>query len=164
MGQVVTPMTAGAAGDDLEVEAPGSGELRFPAIWPRDNCSCPQCRDPRTGQKLHGISDLPEDIAVAGVEDDAETITVTFSPGGHRSRFTRSWLAGHALAGPAPADHRTEDAKRLWQGPAGFTGPGGPRATGNGSAMTPRTGPPACAPCCATGSSWSAACRAGRAW
>ena len=28
-------MTAGAAGGDPEVEAPGSGELRFPAIWLR---------------------------------------------------------------------------------------------------------------------------------
>lgn len=132
---MVTPMGARAAGGDLELEAPGTagGELRFPAIWLRDNCPCPECRDPRTGQKLFGIGDLPDRLTVAtveeggaeegGAEEAAESITVTYSPGGHRSRFTRSWLAGQALDGAAPGDHRTEDAKRLWAagGPAGFT-------------------------------------------
>jgi len=119
----------GAAGGPVELGLTGTagGGLRFPAIWLRDNCPCPQCRDPRTGQKLFGISDLPDDIAVAAVEEGAESITVVYSPGGHRSRFPRSWLAGHALAGTAPGDHRTEDAKRLWRadGPPGPAGPAG---------------------------------------
>ena len=66
-------------------------------------------------------------MVAARVEEAAESITVTYSPGGHRSRFTRSWLAGHALTGDTPGDHRTEDAKRLW--PDGDpAGPGGPAA------------------------------------
>ena len=32
--------------------------LAFPAIWLRDNCPCPECRDPRNDQKLFGITDL----------------------------------------------------------------------------------------------------------
>lgn len=29
-------------------------------FWLRDNCPCGQCRDPRTGQKLIQITDLPD--------------------------------------------------------------------------------------------------------
>ena len=143
----------GAAGGPLELRLTGTagGGLRFPAIWLRDNCPCPQCRDPRTGQKLFNISDLPDDIAVAAVEEGAESITVVYSPGGHRSRFPRSWLAGHALTGTAPGDHRTEDAKRLWRQAARRARPD-PRATGTVSATTPPTGRPACGACSATGS------------
>ena len=39
---------------------------------------------------------------------------VTFAPDGHRSAFSRSWLAGHALDGYADGDGRTEDDKELW--------------------------------------------------
>ncbi len=41
--------------------------LRFPAVWLRDNCPCAQCLDPGTGQKLHDITDIPEDLTVAAV-------------------------------------------------------------------------------------------------
>ncbi|MFG2779743.1 gamma-butyrobetaine hydroxylase-like domain-containing protein [Streptomyces prunicolor] len=27
--------------------------------WLRDNCPCPRCRDPRNGQKLFQITELP---------------------------------------------------------------------------------------------------------
>ena len=95
--------------------AVGGRLLRFPAVWLRDNCPCAQCLDPGTGQKLHDITDIPEDLmlAAAGEQDAAESVTVTFAPGGHMSVFTRSWLAAHALDG-AGTDPRTEDSKELW--------------------------------------------------
>src|SRR6201996_897736 len=96
----------------------------WPAVWLRDNCPCPDCRVPGSGQKLFQITDLPEDLVVTAVEEDAATVTVTFEPDGHRSRFDRDWLAGHGLAGLA-ADVRTEDGKRLW------SGPGAPLPTGD---------------------------------
>jgi Gamma-butyrobetaine hydroxylase-like, N-terminal len=40
---------------DLELEADGYA-LRFPAVWLRDNCPCPECLDPGTGQKLTDIT------------------------------------------------------------------------------------------------------------
>ncbi len=47
------------------------------------------------------------------------SIEVTFAPGGHRSSFSRDWLAAHALpaagAGQQDPDPRTEDGKRLWR-------------------------------------------------
>ena len=95
--------------------AVGEHLLRFPAVWLRDNCPCAQCLDPGTGQKLHDITDIPEDLMLAAVgeQDAGESVTVTFAPDGHISVFTRSWLAAHALDG-AGTDPRTEDSKELW--------------------------------------------------
>src|SRR6201996_645362 len=92
----------------------------WPAVWLRDNCPCPECRVPGSGQKLFQITGLPEDLVVTAVEEDAATVTVTLGPDGHRSRFGRDWLAAHELTGRPPAgaaDFRTEDGKRLWPGP-----------------------------------------------
>jgi len=88
---------------------------RYPALWLRDNCPCPQCADPRSGQKLFSITDLPAEVAIAAVEASDERIEVLFAPGGHRSVFTRAWLAAHRLGSGPAADARAEDAKLLWQ-------------------------------------------------
>src|ERR1700722_8434521 len=87
----------------------------MPAVWLRDNCPCPLCRDPVSGQRLLHITDIPPDIAVAEVVSSGGTVSVLFHPDGHRAVFGRDWLARHA--GPArggPPDPRTQDAKRLW--------------------------------------------------
>lgn len=111
----------------------------LPAVWLRDNCPCPVCRDPRTGQKLFQITDLPRGLEVAEVVEvaqdiaepaepvegeeaapaepsaDSPSVEVTWAPDGHRSRFTAAWLDAHR-----PADHvltgdrRTETGKELW--------------------------------------------------
>jgi gamma-butyrobetaine dioxygenase len=75
-----------------------------PAIWLRDNCSCPECRDPRNGQKLFGITDLDPDVSVTSIDGT----TVTFSDG-HVGRLDPAALT----AVPIP-DDRCEDAKDLW--------------------------------------------------
>jgi alpha-ketoglutarate-dependent taurine dioxygenase len=87
----------------------------MPAVWLRDNCPCPLCRDPVSGQRLLHITDIPADIAVAEVVPSAATVSVLFHPDGHRAVFDRDWLACHAEPGRrGPPDPRTEDAKRLW--------------------------------------------------
>ena len=100
-------------GADLELTASGR-RLRFPAVWLRDNCPCTECRDPGSGQKLRDITEIPNDLGVAASENAEESVVVTFAPDGHRSAFSRSWLAGHALDGCADSDGRTEDDKDLW--------------------------------------------------
>ncbi len=101
--------------DYLELVADGR-ILRFPAVWLRDNCPCAECLDPVSGQKLKDITELPDGLTVSAAEDSGESVTVTYAPGGHRSVFSRSWLAAHAIAGAADAggDGRTEDDKELW--------------------------------------------------
>lgn len=84
----------------------------LPAIWLRDNCPCPECRDPGSGQKLFGITDLPADLAVRSVQHDDGSVTVTFDPDGHRSIFSAAWLAQPPST--AAGDGRTEASKRTW--------------------------------------------------
>jgi gamma-butyrobetaine dioxygenase len=83
---------------------PRAATITQPPVWLRDNCPCAECRDPRNGQKLFGITDLPPDLTVT----DVSCTTVTFSDG-HVSRFDPGFLD----AEPRP-DDRCEDAKRLW--------------------------------------------------
>jgi gamma-butyrobetaine dioxygenase len=107
-------VTAGLGQPAAELTLNGDGAVRrFPAIWLRDNCPCPQCKDPHSGQKLFGITDLPENIAIGSVTDDGATVSVLFEPDGHRGVFTRAWLMRHGSDGYG-VDPRTEDAKVLW--------------------------------------------------
>jgi gamma-butyrobetaine dioxygenase len=98
---------------DLELDTL-DGKVRFPAVWLRDNCPCAECQDPHTGQKLFGITDLPEDLAIASIEQSPEAVELFYAPDGHRSVFARDWLIHHAPAGSMFSDGRTEDAKQLW--------------------------------------------------
>ncbi|MFD9405970.1 TauD/TfdA family dioxygenase [Streptomyces sp. NPDC059989] len=96
---------------------------RPPALWLRDNCPCADCRDPRNGQKLFQITDLPEGLAVGEVREDMPTADgrpgreVVWEPDGHRSVYPADWLAAHAPGAggpPHPGDGRTEADKELW--------------------------------------------------
>src|SRR5690348_1067220 len=100
-------------GADLELVV-GGRPVRFPAVWLRDNCPCPDCLAPGTGQKLRDITDIPNGLAITRAEDAGESVLVTFAPDQHRSEFSRSWLAEHALGDHADGDGRTEDGKELW--------------------------------------------------
>ena len=99
----------------LELEVDGF-VLHFPAVWLRDNCPCGECLDPDSGQKLKDITELPDALSVSAAEDTGESVVITYAPDGHRSTFSRSWLAAHALGGDkdGDGDGRTEDDKELW--------------------------------------------------
>ena len=98
---------------DLELVV-GGRPVRFPAVWLRDNCPCPDCLAPGTGQKLKDITDIPNGLAITRTEDLGECVLVTFAPDQHRSPFPRAWLEDHALGDSADGDGRTEDDKQLW--------------------------------------------------
>ena len=94
--------------------------LGFPAVWLRHNCPCPDCRDPVTGQRLVDITQLPNGPWATVTAEFADSIEVTFAPEGHRSVFSRAWLAASALPDTDPdadadGDARTEDGKALWR-------------------------------------------------
>lgn len=104
-----------------------------PPLWLRDNCPCSGCRNPRNGQKLFQITELPAALAVDSVQDtttaDGDPAReVVWAPDGHRSVYPDAWLDAH-LPGTAlaPGDGRTEDDKDLWD-VAGLTGRGLPEA------------------------------------
>ncbi|MFI9271752.1 phosphonate degradation HD-domain oxygenase [Kitasatospora sp. NPDC052896] len=82
--------------------------MELSPYWLRDNCPCPDCRDPRNGQKLFQITDLPEGLAISASTEREEHLEVLWNDG-HRSRYPLAWLTA-----PAEGDHRTEADKRLW--------------------------------------------------
>ncbi|MFF2614988.1 phosphonate degradation HD-domain oxygenase [Kitasatospora sp. NPDC058046] len=93
----------------------------LPPYWLRDNCPCAECRDPRNGQKLFQIHELPPDLAVAASTEADGHLEVLWSDG-HRSRYPRE-----RLDGTDEGDGRTERGKRLWT--AADFAPGLPEAS-----------------------------------
>ena len=108
-----------------------SNPASLPSLWLRDNCACAGCQDPRSGQKLFQIAELPDDLAVATETrlGSGSGWEVVWAPDGHRSHYADSWLAPqpnpqlgpqlnsqtHPQLGRAAADPRTEDGKTLWR-------------------------------------------------
>lgn len=86
---------------------------RFDAIWLRDNCVCPACRDPDNGQRRFDITALPSDLSVvvATAEPDGD-LRLSFAPGGHLARLEAKWLRAHCYS-PA-SRHQRRRAPRLW--------------------------------------------------
>jgi len=101
------------------VASASSSPLGFPAVWLRHNCPCPDCRDPVTGQRLVDITRLSNGPLATVTAEWPDSIEVTFTPDGHRSVFSRTWLAALAPDGDGSvggdADARTEDGKALWR-------------------------------------------------
>ncbi|HTR91537.1 MAG TPA: TauD/TfdA family dioxygenase [Trebonia sp.] len=77
--------------------------LGFPAVWLRHNCPCSDCRDPVTGQRLTEITAIPNGCGVTVLAESADSVSVEFTPEGHRAVFRRAWLAAHTLPQAQPA-------------------------------------------------------------
>ncbi|MFJ9379207.1 TauD/TfdA family dioxygenase [Streptomyces sp. NPDC101455] len=87
----------------------------LPLAWLRDNCPCPRCRDPRNGQKLFQITELPTGLALDVVRRTADGVEVDWAPDGHRSAYSAQWLtANRADGGGGSGDRRGENGKTLW--------------------------------------------------
>jgi gamma-butyrobetaine dioxygenase len=65
---------------------------RFHAIWLRDNAPDPMTRDPRNGQRLITILDIPGDIRVADARVVDGSLQLRFAPDGHACGFPAAWL------------------------------------------------------------------------
>jgi gamma-butyrobetaine dioxygenase len=104
------------------------GPFGLPAIWLRDNCGCPECRDPGSGQRLTSISDLSANVFITAVHQTGNRIEIEFGPDRHRVIYDASWLGQfQPAAGAGPGrdaaryaatagadDGRSEEAKHLW--------------------------------------------------
>ncbi|WP_405975595.1 TauD/TfdA family dioxygenase [Streptomyces sp. NBC_00988] len=87
----------------------------LPLTWLRDNCPCPRCRDPRNGQKLFQITELPTGLALDAVRRTAGGVEVDWAPDGHRSAYSAQWLtANRPDSGDGSGDRRGENGKTLW--------------------------------------------------
>jgi gamma-butyrobetaine dioxygenase len=85
----------------------------FDSLWLRDNC--PQDCDPRTGQRLVDIADLPQDpklLSVRQVDNNALEVLWVDEP--RSAQFSLSWIRQHCCCD----QHRrlTKPAAVLWRG------------------------------------------------
>ena len=90
---------AAVSGGRLSLELPGGEHRELHPLWLRERCPCPECHDPRTGQRLLDAWSLPLDTAVADAREHGERLEITFSDG-HVAPFELEGLAA-ALA-PRP--------------------------------------------------------------
>ena len=86
----------------------------IPALWLRDACSCAECRDEFSGQRLRGVLTLDAETEIAVWRVDGDDVEVTFAPDGHVSRFSSSWLAANAPGVGAAFDDRSERHRPTW--------------------------------------------------
>ena len=94
------------------------GGRRFHAVWLRDNCLCPDCRDPSSFQKIFDLSALDTPAEIAEVHEGADAVRVGWTDG-HASVFPYSFLAAHAyddadLAPARAAVERRRPDQMLW--------------------------------------------------
>jgi gamma-butyrobetaine dioxygenase len=83
-------------------------ETAFHAIWLRDNCLCPECRHPKTHQRLFEASSIPDDITAIETTWDRGSVTITWSEGRHRSTYEGEWLRAHAYDEASRTARRAE--------------------------------------------------------
>ncbi|SLN32508.1 Gamma-butyrobetaine dioxygenase [Roseovarius litorisediminis] len=75
-------------------------DLRFHAVWLRDNALDPDTRDPRNGQRLITLSDIPEDVTISDAHTQAGQLHCTFQPEDKTVSFPLAWLRAHAYDHP----------------------------------------------------------------
>lgn len=80
--------------DRVTVSWPDGRRRSFSYLWLRDNCGCPECRDPTAGERLFDTVGLPPDLRAERVVLDGG-LHLTW-PDGHRTSFSESWLLEHA--------------------------------------------------------------------
>jgi gamma-butyrobetaine dioxygenase len=72
---------------------------RFPAIWLRHNCVCPECGSTETARRELRLTDIPRDIAAQQAQlNSLGQVVVTWTPGSHQSAYEPKWLRAHCLS------------------------------------------------------------------
>jgi gamma-butyrobetaine dioxygenase len=91
------------------------GDIDVAPLWLRDACSCGECRDAFSGQRLRSVLKLDADTEIASWQIHGDDIEVTFAPDGHVSRFSRSWLDANAPGKADVFDDRSERNRPAWR-------------------------------------------------
>jgi len=86
-------------------------------LWLRDKCQCPKCFNANSRQKYFDSSVLPLDTKPTTVENDGETLTLTWLDG-HVTAYDLSWLKARDYSDGRPAGG--DDARptpSIWETP-----------------------------------------------
>jgi len=100
--------------NQLTIDWGDGRKSQLAAIWLRDHCQMPESRDPISGQRLLNITDIPNDIHIAHVEQNNDMLTIDFAPESHQSEFSLCWLLDNCYCLNRQADDRSETGKKLW--------------------------------------------------
>jgi gamma-butyrobetaine hydroxylase len=84
----------------LTIEWSDGHRSRYDAIWLLDNA--PENRDPKNGQRLADVADLPPDPAIADVGQDRDSLVIVWARDDIDHRLTvfgADWLRNHCYCG-----------------------------------------------------------------
>ncbi|MGV6812005.1 MAG: 2-trimethylaminoethylphosphonate dioxygenase [Brevirhabdus sp.] len=87
-------------GQVLRLARDGAPDLRFHALWLRDNFQDSDTRDPGNGQRLVTLADLPEQVTLSSAQATGTRVSCQFSPDGKTAEFDLSWLVANAYDRP----------------------------------------------------------------
>jgi gamma-butyrobetaine dioxygenase len=84
-----------AEGKRLRLEWSDGATCIYPALWLRDNA--PETRDPRNGQRLHDIADLPPDPRIVSCRlEEPDRLILTWADTARETAFDLAWLSRYA--------------------------------------------------------------------
>ncbi|CAH1250332.1 BBOX1 [Branchiostoma lanceolatum] len=101
----------------VEVEWSGGGVSRFPYVWLRDNCQCPQCFNPDSRSRLVLMLDLDVNVSPVRVEVQAGGSSLSVEwPDGHQSQYDRHWLRERCFSTQALSERQRDWHRKtqLW--------------------------------------------------
>jgi len=86
------------AGKSIILQRADGSTLRYHSTWLRDNALDSKTRDPKNGQRLITLSDIPKDTLIksAILDNKGEYISLTFSPESKKVSFSSNWLEKYA--------------------------------------------------------------------
>ena len=87
-------------GHTLKINLSDGSNVRFHAIWLRDNANDDRTRDPRNGQRLITLQDIPESLSISSVEVTDDQLTVCFLPENKTVSYPLEWLLAHRYDRP----------------------------------------------------------------
>ena len=112
---MITSVSVAGDGDILVCRNDRGCDIRFHAIWLRDNAPDPATRSPQNGQRMISITDIPPDLTIraAGLADGQ--VTIRFSDREEDVAFAPDWLAAHSYDhAPAPGGFRLASDVETW--------------------------------------------------
>ena len=86
------------SGKSIILQRPDGSALRYHSAWLRDNALDSKTRDPKNGQRLITLSDIPKDTLIksAILDNKGENISLTFFPESKKISFSSNWLEKYA--------------------------------------------------------------------
>ena len=83
-------------GRAINVAIDGRAQLRFHAIWLRDNAWDAATRAPGNGQRLITVADIPSTTRISAALVEGNSLSLTFAPEDKTIAYDVSWLQAHS--------------------------------------------------------------------